>query len=138
MSIADGNEPVSDDELLYRRIPVSQGWYQPESDTLSPQAFHPREDDVTGLSLSRVRFFVTPADAARGASKRGYWLAVLRAADLRARGMHVVPSPRDGDPGHAEIEDLRYDNRKSDEAEGWKVAMANKLWIEVLGPFLPT
>src|ERR1700688_3000201 len=126
MSIVDGNDPVSDDELLYRRIPVSQGWYKPENGYLSPQAFHPRSEDVTGLSLSRARFFVTAADAAHGTSAQGYWLAVLRAGDLRSRGMHVVSRPLEENPGHAEIVDLRYGNRKSDEAEEWKVAMAHE------------
>ncbi|HUY33417.1 MAG TPA: hypothetical protein VMV69_11770 [Pirellulales bacterium] len=27
MSSIEGAEPIADDELLYRRIPVSTGWY---------------------------------------------------------------------------------------------------------------
>jgi hypothetical protein len=39
----DGTEPVADDELLYRRIPVSKGWYDEKG--LSAEAFGPRPDE---------------------------------------------------------------------------------------------
>ncbi len=50
----DGTEPIADDELLYRRIPVSTGWFDPSLAIFpSPLAFRPRDDDLTGLSLVR-------------------------------------------------------------------------------------
>ena len=45
----DGTEPVADDELLYRRIPVSTKWYTESG--LSPEAFDPRRDETTGISF---------------------------------------------------------------------------------------
>lgn len=50
------NEPIQidDDEILYRRIPVSKEWYV--DDVLYPEAFAPRKEDVTGLSLFRKHF----------------------------------------------------------------------------------
>ena len=35
--------------------------------------------------------FMSIEDAARGKSKKGYWVAVLRAGDLRNQGIKVVP-----------------------------------------------
>ncbi len=48
----DGTEPVSDGELLYRRISVPSDWYSPETG-LKAEAFAPHKTgDVTGLSVN--------------------------------------------------------------------------------------
>jgi hypothetical protein len=50
----DGTEPIADDELLYRRIPVSTGYYSPITNEINSQAFAPHKtEDVTGISLYR-------------------------------------------------------------------------------------
>lgn len=132
----DGTEPIADDELLYRRIPVSTGWFDPKvADVPSPFAFRPRDDDVTGLSLVRGDPYNTPAAAARGPSKRGYYVAVLRVGDLRQRGLHVVPRPVKDIAGHAEIVDLTAGNRDTDEAKRLMVMLAHELCLRVEGPF---
>jgi len=135
----DGTEPIDDDELLYRRIPVSQGWYDPNVDPLpSPQAFRPRGDDVTGLSLCRGGPYNTIEQAGKGPSKKGYFVAVLNAEQLRKRGIGVVPRPSAVIPGHVEIPTLTASNRDTDEAMSIMVTLAHELCLRVEGPFLPT
>lgn len=134
MADADGTEPIEDDERLYRRVPVRPEYHDPAVDTQpSPLAFNPRPDDTTGLSLSRAKYKSMSEVAANPHGKR-FYVAVLVAGAMRARGIAVVPKPLPGDPGHAEIPGLRYDNRRSDTAEEWKVALATEL-CTVEGPF---
>ncbi len=55
--MSDGTEPIDDMEILYRRIPVSQGYYDPKVDSKpSPLAFKPTKSDTTGLSLYRAKY----------------------------------------------------------------------------------
>ena len=75
-----GAEPVADDEFLYRRVPVSQKWYS--GGKLSPEAFDPRKDETTGISVYRAKH-KSLAEAAQGKSKQGYYVAVLRVSDFR-------------------------------------------------------
>lgn len=132
----DGTEPVADDELLYRRIPVSQRWYDPAADSKPLlQAFRPRPDDVTGLSVVRGEPYNTPEQAAQGPSKAGYYVAVLRVGDLRAHGIEVVPRPVEGIRGHAEITNLTATNCDSDEAKRLMELLAERLCVRVDGPF---
>lgn len=60
-------DPVSDDELLYRRVPISQGWINEHG--VSMNAFKPRPDEDTGISVYRTRF-LTIEDAAKGSASR--------------------------------------------------------------------
>lgn len=125
---------IDDSELLYRRIPQSTGWYDPTIDSQpSPHAFKPRESDATGLSLFRAKF-KTIEDAARGQLGKKYYVAVLRAGDLRARGIDIVQRPPE-DPAHCEIVNLTYANRKDDRSEEIKVVLAHELCLRVEGPF---
>ena len=51
----DDAQPVADDELLYRRIPVSQHWYDPAADPKPLlHAFRPRADDATQFKTSCI------------------------------------------------------------------------------------
>src|SRR5262245_50713203 len=129
---ADGTEPIADEELLYRRIPVSKEWYT--KDGLSPEAFHPREDETTGISVFRERY-TSIERAARGKGKRGYFVAVLRAGDLRRFGIQVVPRPGPEEPGHAELPDLTCHNRRTPDVDEKKLRLA-ELSLRVEGPFL--
>lgn len=132
----DGSEPIADGELLYRRIPVSQRWYDPAADPKPLlQAFRPRTDDVTGLSVVRGEPYNTPEQAAQGPSKSGYYVAALRVSDLRAHGIKVVPRPVVGITGHAEITNLTAANRDSDEAKRIMELLAERLCLRVEGPF---
>ena len=136
MADGDGTEPIEDDEQLYRRVPVNPQYFNPDVDLYpTPLAFRPRNEDTTGLSLSRAKY-KTMQEVAANPRGRPYYVAVLIAGELRARGIRVEPNPVPGDPGHAELPDLRYDNRSTDQAEEWQVALATDL-CEMHGPFVP-
>jgi len=111
--MSDESGPISEDELLYRRIPASSGWYAPATG-LRPETFAPhRTADETGLSVYRARF-KSIKEAERGRAGKSYYVAVLRAGDLRSHGIRIEPSPIFGDPGHAELPDLNPAVRKQD------------------------
>jgi len=134
--MGDQREPVEDDETLYRCVPARPDYYDPaQQPSLAPQAFRPVRSDVTGLSLCRAKF-VTPAQAAAALRDPSYFVAVVRAGDLRKHGIEVVPAPLEsGPPGHTEIPALRYETRRCDLQEGWQRLLAQVLCREVLGPF---
>lgn len=129
-----GTEPVGADELIYRRVPVSKGWYS--AGGLSPEAFEPRDDEDTGISVYRSKYKSLP-DAAKGLSKRGYYVAVIRASDLIAKGIDIAPRPiLPDDPGHAELPALTAHSRDSDEAIALKSLLSELATVE--GPFVPS
>jgi len=137
----DEPDPVANDELLYRRVPASvvPQQYDPATGSLSDQAFAPHKTrDVSGLSVSRAKF-KSPEEAARGRPGKSYFVAVLRAGDLRQRGIEVVPQPNlpDGqyDPAHAEWPYLNAANRKSDLTLERQRILAEELCLRVEGPF---
>jgi rhodanese-related sulfurtransferase len=111
MPAPEENDPISDDEILYRRIPLSKGWIN--ESRVSMNAFKPRPDDDSGISVYRARFLSVEA-AAQGLSKQGYYVVAMRAGDLRAAGIDIVPKPLDAIPGHAEIPSLAFQPHESD------------------------
>jgi hypothetical protein len=121
MSEVDDSSRVEDHEYQYRRIPVSTGWFQ--EGVVSPLAFRPNPNDLTGLSLERA-ILCSPEEAAgHGRSGRTYYVVRVKAADIRDLGLDVQPKPS-VHPGHSEIPGLRYDNRRTDAAEEWQVKLA--------------
>lgn len=129
-----GNEalPIADDELIYRRIPASQGWYDPESTLpLSPKAFRPRSGDNDGISVTRASFR-SPAEEAKNNRGVRFFVATLCVGDIRKHGMDVVAQPIDGNPGHAIIPELRYESRK--ETDNFQQLLAHRLCHCVVGP----
>ena len=132
MSVNDGTEPVADEELLYRRIPVSTGWYS--SAGLSPEAFDPRKDEISGLSVYRAKY-KNLEEVAKGKGKQGYFVAVLRAGDLRKLGIDVDPKPGLDDPGHAELPGLTCLNRSEPITQERKLLLARSA-LEIRGPFV--
>jgi hypothetical protein len=80
--------------------------------------------------------FLTAAQVARGRSREGYFIAVLRVADLRAAGIDVLPRPTENDPGHAELPGLNYADRKTDQVKEWEQLLAARLTLRVEGRFL--
>ncbi|MBN1554661.1 MAG: hypothetical protein JXA11_07940 [Phycisphaerae bacterium] len=127
-------QTIADDEILYRRIPVN--YYDPQSvPPIMMVAFRPNEHDKTGLSLDR-KLFVTPEEsAAFGREGCEFYIAVLCAKDLRDCGMEVNPKPLPGKPGHAEISNLTYDNKKGIRQKEWRDMLATRLCREIMGPF---
>ena len=130
------DDPIADDEVLYRRIPASMGWFTPPSE-LNSSAFSPdKSRDITGISISRNKYN-TPEDVARrGGEGRFYYIAVFLAGDLRRAGIRVVPRPTFSDPGHAEIPDMNVENRKEQQTLERRRVLAEELCLEVIGPFL--
>lgn len=139
MRVAKGIEPIAEDELLYRRVPASTGWYDPATGDLKPGAFGPhKRDDVTGLSLVRAAF-KSASEAACGRPGKSYYLAVLRASDLRKNNIMFVPrpdTPRGFDPAHAELPQLNSENYKTDQTLELQQLLVT-LCIDVQGPFGP-
>jgi len=134
--MTQGWEPVADDELLFRRIPLSQeNCFSPaESDKPSKFAFRPRHYDSDGLSLTRAKYSIPEQEAGR-AKKKGCFIAVLRAGDLRQHGIAIEAKPLPDNIGHVVLPGIRYDNRREPEVEAMQVLLAQKLCVEVLGPF---
>ena len=129
--------PIDDDEILYRRIPVSMDWYV--DGVLSGEAFEPRPDEHSGISVFRKRFR-TLHQVALGKSKLGYYVVSLRVTDLCKAGIQVVPQPvvpEGWDSAHAELPGLNANNRRSDAAEALQSRLAEiGLRLPVEGPFV--
>ncbi len=126
-----GDDPIGDDELVYRRIPVKANYFQPSLlIPLSPKAFQPRRKDTTGISVMRSKFLSCEEAAALGLEGQKYFIAVLKAGDLRNNGVDIFAVPSKTEPGHALITSLTSANR--DEGTMYKIT---RLCIEVLGPF---
>jgi hypothetical protein len=129
-----GNEPIDDDEFLYRRIPTSMTWYSPDTGVLLPEAFAPSKDrDLTGLSVARSKY-KTVEEAAKGRPGKSYYVAILKAKDLKDRGIEALPRPQPNDPGHAELPDLNAQNRKSNQTLELERVLV-ELTLKVEGPF---
>ncbi|MBN1941746.1 MAG: hypothetical protein JW849_00470 [Phycisphaerae bacterium] len=125
---------ITDDELLYRRIPAH--FYDPQKvPPVMLVAFRPSESDKTGLSLDRDIFVTPEQSAAYGREGRSFYVAVLCAEDLRTCGMEVNPKPLPGKPGHAEISNLTHENRDGVRQKEWRDILATRLCREILGPF---
>jgi hypothetical protein len=112
-------------------------WYDPKTGELDPTAFAPhKQRDQTGISVYRVRH-VTLEKAAQGRPGKSYYVAVLRAGDLRKAGIRVVPQPNvptGYDPAHAELPDLNAQNRKATiTLERQRILVVRTL--DVHGPF---
>ena len=124
----DGTEPITDDELLYRRVPVA--WYPP----LDPQAFAPHKiHDATGVSVSRAKYKAIE-EAAKGQPGKSYYVAVLHAGEVRKLQIEVAARPTPGDPGHAELSDLNSANRKTDRTQELQRLLV-QITLRVEGPF---
>lgn len=130
--------PIEDDEIVYCRIPVSRDWYV--DGVLYGEAFEPRKEEHSGISVYRKRF-KSLEDVAQGKSRKGYFVVSLRVSDLRAGGIAIEPRPdtEDGwDDAHAELPGLNAGNRKTDEAEEFQAILAELgVKLPVAGPFVP-
>lgn len=134
MSAADAPESVADDELLFRRIPEATHWYNPDTGFIDPAALTPNKNDASGLSVGRGAFHSTAHEAAKGRAGKRYYVAVIPAAVAKASGAIIVPRPLAGDPGHAEISNLTYHTRKTDDSRKLIEALRRAV-SRVEGPF---
>ena len=136
-------EPIhlDDNETIFRRIPVSMGWYDTEQKEVKPDAFKPTKHDITGLSVSRIHSethpdFLNLQQFAQGSSRQGYYVVQLSVKILRKKGVDIVAKPLHGNPGHAEWPQLTYENRKENCSQELMLLLAHELAERVLGPFL--
>ncbi|MGI8980251.1 MAG: hypothetical protein ACR2FY_13580 [Pirellulaceae bacterium] len=134
--MSNGLDPIADDEFLYRRVPASAQpqLFDPVQQELNDQAFAPSKTrDVSGLSVSRAKYKAIE-EAGQGRPGKSYYVAVLRAGDLRQHGIVVEPRPKVNDPGHAELPQLNAENYKdSDTLERQRLLVS--LCLRVEGPF---
>jgi hypothetical protein len=134
--VPNGTEPIANDELLYRRIPMV--WYESSTRRIDSAAFGPhKSNDATGLSVYRAKY-KSAAEAAIGRPGKSYCIAVFRAGDLRSHGIEVVPRPETDagfDAAHAELPDLNSATRKDDQTLERQLLLSDRLCLRVEGPF---
>lgn len=99
-------QDVADDEYLLRHIPGGTLWQAP-GPRITSANFQLRHDrNETGVSVTRQNI-TTPAallEQVGGSLEKGSRVARVRAGDIRALGLKVVPKPLANDAGHAEIQ----------------------------------
>jgi hypothetical protein len=133
--MGEGDEPVEDAEVLYRRVPelkMDLARRRPLDVGFRP---HP-EKDHDGISLFRAKYH-PPKDLRGRQSRRPCWFAVLVAVDLRRIGLGPVPRPIPEAKGHVTVPELNSSNGKTDQALKWQQQLADEITREVLGPFEP-
>lgn len=109
MESPPGVVPVSEDELVYRRVPEAFV----DGSAPSLEAFLPHKTkDVDGLSLSRQHVGAEGA-AATGAAGKNHFAAELVAADIRVKGLTVYADTDD----HALIPEMNSAARQSRDKE---------------------
>jgi hypothetical protein len=115
----DEYDPVHEDELIYRRI--HRSFFDPAVDPpIRAEAFRPREDDTTGLSVLRALFVQPEATCANidPARAHDYYVARLSVRALQALGLTVEPDPiAGGPPGHAVIPQLTWANYQANKKQ---------------------
>lgn len=123
-------EPLGEEELVYRRVPL----VYVENGILSHRAFRPTTNDCDGISLVRAAY-TSPEAAARGMTMKPCFLAKMRVRDIRRLGLTVVPDPTHDQPGHCLVPEL-----STSTIEQTRDIQAQLLGtvLEVLGPVTPS
>lgn len=117
-----------------------------DTKSVLPGAFAPTQSDTTGISVHRASIH-TPKQVAqdfRTGGTQPVWVAHLRARDILALGISIMPDPvlesldppRPAQPGHASIPELKTANATSDFAEEIKRRLAAAVF-HIDGPFDP-
>ncbi len=128
--------PISDDELVYRRL-LRAGWYRNQEHPKIPlKFFMPRPwvtvekpGDVDGLSVNRASL-ISEFDASKR-SDTGERLPMARfaVAEVYRIGLTVRPAPSLDDLSHAVIPELnsldQRDSEKATQMEEWALALRN-------------
>ena len=105
--MSDGQ--IADDEVLYRRIPPGESWFQPP-DRISSGNFKLQGDEL-GISVYRAITVDVAGVLSKPEAIAGSRVAQTTAGQIRAAsdtkgdplGLDVVPVDDENDPGHAEI-----------------------------------
>jgi len=133
MDVQPGHEEVGDSEILYRRIPEVH--YDANLKAPRREAFQPNDHDLTGISVSRAKY-TTPLQAIGARRTKPTYVAVLNAHELRQHGIQIVPKPEPENVGHAELPNLRKDNRKETNTIRLQGVLVT-LCTAILGPYTP-
>src|SRR5207245_2961611 len=99
-------DEIADDEYLLRHIPGGTLW-QASGPRITSANFQIRQDrNETGVSVTRLKITGPKRllELVGGKPQRGSRIASVRAAEVRALGLRVLPKPLPEDPGHAEIQ----------------------------------
>lgn len=141
MSSGDGSDPITDDEVVFRRVSEQSGHYDSSlSRPVRWQAFKPNESDRSGISVWRAKYITARDTAATNARPdRRYYILVLAASRLRAAGVEVRPTPEEGGPGHASLVNINFDDYECDKDRIRELlnTIAETLIERVEGPFGP-
>jgi len=134
------SDSIDDEEVLYRKVSVNSGWYNPEKQELAPDAFRPRRDDTEGISFDRAESpshpeFRSVQQAAISRSPKGYFVAILKVGGLRHQGFTVIANSLDENPGHALLTDLTYAKPIAHDSQEKMNQLAHQLVVRVEGPF---
>ena len=121
--MSDGRIP--DDEVLYRRIPIVEGWFQPP-DRITSSNFKLRDDEL-GISVYRASIVDAANVLNRPEVKVECRVAAATAGQIRVakngKGeplhLDVIPVDDEDDPGHAEI---RYRDPTSELIDPGKIS----------------
>lgn len=131
-----GEEPIDDDEFLYRRINLQ---YVVDG-RIDLEAFRPRREDVDGLSLTRAKY-KSPEEAAKPPVTRPgrtYYISSIRASDLKQLNLTIEPKPIDGNLGHCVVPEMNALNRGTNSCRELALRLASEIGTqEILGPFGP-
>lgn len=114
-------EPLSDDELLGRRI-SQPDWYD-RALGISEKTFSPQRQDRTGLSLYRLRYRQLEALGVTQKGNRRH-VAVLSVGAIRQLGLEVRLDEQPENPGHVELPALRYETKRDPEVLAWTRRLA--------------
>src|SRR5215203_1365030 len=132
--------PITRGELIYRGIPLKQGWVDPQG-IVSPAAFLPNKGDrTTGISVSRALPGETPQQTAQrvgagGTSGNDYGVVAMPAASLLDAEIPVVPDEVEGDTSHAQIQGWTYDRRDTDAVRRGAEKAASAVTAVYNGPY---
>ena len=105
--MSDGHIP--DDEVLYRRIPPGENWFQPP-DRINSTNFKLRDGEM-GVSVYRERIIDATGVLGKPQAIPGSRIAAATVGQIRAAkngkgeplNLDVVPISDENDPGHSEI-----------------------------------
>ena len=101
------NDPaIANDELLYRRLHWKHVSWNPDGSIkkINSNAFQDSGDETPcsiAIGALLAANGLRPEELLR--DYEGFGLAVFRARDARDCGFGVVPTPREGEPAHADL-----------------------------------
>jgi|GEM_PF-2387687 len=142
MPAGDGHDPISDEEIVYRRVPEHYDYYDPNSEhPVAWIAFRPNQKDTGGLSVWRGKYLSAPEAAAKRAhSGKRYYVIALSVGRLREIGISVEPTSEDGGVGHASLTNMNYHSYQESKnaIRNWAEKITAELVEQVHGPFVAT